>query len=982
MSRFSTDLFRTSCGAASPLELNVSGPGWTGGERRVFEQPFVLIGRHEHTSLRLEDAAVSRRHAYLQQLGGRVFCVDLGSRTGTRWGEESRPAGWLHPDQAIQIGPFTLELLMAAQAGGDPGEEVAEEGDPLQDRVNDPRLMPLITVEGDNKVLAQMRMNRALVLVGSSPACRLRLSEPGISRYHCSLVRTPEGVWVIDLLNETETCLDGQPTRWALVKEGGRLQVGPYVLRFSYPNVGTATPPCRLSETRAETPVPSVEDTSEQSTAEVSNLVPALQAELDQARERLQDAEALRQQLADSQAECVRLQALEASAHEREAVCYERDQWQAEAQALQSRLASEAAERKEWQQRFEAAQQQLDTEREAVRAVGERLDQQSATLQGMRAECAARNAEHSAALQQLQETQDELARIQEEARSLQAELKQDCERLADAEELRQQLEDIQAKHDQLCARIPELEERATSADRLGDRLRAADTATEQLRVQLRAAESQVAELEAVNAECVRLGDQVRALEGQIAEAAETSAHEREVVCAERDQWQAKAQILQSRRASEAAEREEWQQRFEATQQQLDAERESVRAMRERLQHTQDEFARKKNEACSLQAELEQIRECLGDAEALRKQLTDSQAECVRLGDRVRTLEIQVAEAAEVSAHEREAVCAERDQWQAEAQALQAKLASDVAKQEQLDGFAAELRAAHEERDRLHTEQQAALHLAEQAKVRISDLERALTEAAGAHQRAVAETCACWESEKQALQAHLEQERQDRNRTTQAAVRDFQVRAEAAIRDVQVRAAAEREEWRKRLEGAEAQIVCERGLSQEQSEQLRRQVAHLQAERDRLTTRLAQMESSPRAAEEHSRNEAGQAVQPANLRQLAAVDQIFTEFGSIQTRQLLVQAVRTPAPNPPGSVSKQACEIFPQAGEKKPVEHRSASCTPLAVSTDTNEAPLSSEAPQDASMPVEASQLLEELPEPKDETRQGLWRKVLNLVRSK
>src|SRR5579864_3630179 len=110
MSQYSAERFRSACGALAPLQLKVSGPGWTESEPRVFEQPFVLVGRHERSGLRLEDEAISRRHAYLQQLGGRVFCVDLGSRTGTRWGQQSRPAGWLRPDEGIQMGPFALEL--------------------------------------------------------------------------------------------------------------------------------------------------------------------------------------------------------------------------------------------------------------------------------------------------------------------------------------------------------------------------------------------------------------------------------------------------------------------------------------------------------------------------------------------------------------------------------------------------------------------------------------------------------------------------------------------------------------------------------------------------------------------------------------------------------------------------------------------------------------------------------------------------------
>jgi pSer/pThr/pTyr-binding forkhead associated (FHA) protein/chromosome segregation ATPase len=957
MSQHLTDLFKTSCRATAPLEINVSGPGWDGGGRRLFEQPFVLVGRHERASLRLEDAAVSRRHAYLQQLGGRIFCVDLGSRTGIRWAGESRPAGWLRPDQGIQIGPFTLEHAIAASAGGVLDDAIAAEGDPLQDRANDSSQLPRITVERDGTVQAQMHMNRVLVLAGNSPSCRLRLREAGISKYHCSLVSTPEGVWVIDLLSETGTYLDGQPVRSALVEEGGQLQVGPYLLRVRYPKKCTATPPYEPSEIRAETLAPTLAvPQAEQSAAEVSGLVTALQAELDQAHARLRDAETLRQQLADiqakhdqlcarvleledrantadhlqgrlqaadteteqlrtqlrvaesrvaewetMQAECVRfrdesralgrqvaetadlqtrLDAAQARAHELEAVRAERDQWQTEAQNLQTRLASEIAERQEGQQQLESTQRQLGEAREA--------------------------------LQRLQEAQDQLDRSQNEVRGLQTELEQVRERLRDAEVLEQQLADSQA-------------------------------------------------------ECVRLRDQSRELESRVAEAAglparldaaQASTRELEAICAERDRWQTEAQSLQNKLASEVAERQDWQERFEAAQRQLGEEREAVRtagvrldqesaallqaradfAARndehsvavQRLQEAQDQLDHAQNEARGLQAELELVRERLRDAETLRQQLADMQAkhdqlcarvpeledransadqfrdrlreadtetqqlrmqlqaaesrvaeweamqaECVRLRDESRALGRQVAETADLQARldaaqarvrELEAVCAERDQWQAQAQDLQTRLASNPA---------------------------------EQGWARVTELEQALAEAATTHESAVAEARGCWESERQALEARLEQQRQAQDETTQAAVREVQTRAEALIREVQARAAATREDWRKRLEGAEAQIVWERNLFQEQGEQIRRQIANLQTERDRLTARLSQAESLLKAAEERSRNEPGQSAEPEHVRQLAIRDQVFAEFGT-QMRHLLGQVGRTQHPDkPPG-----------------------------------------------------------------------------------
>ncbi|HEY7326481.1 MAG TPA: FHA domain-containing protein [Gemmataceae bacterium] len=916
MSQYPTDLFRTSCGGTTPLELNISGPGWAGAQRRVFDQPFVLVGRHERNSLHLEDEAISRRHAYLQQLGGRVFCVDLGSRTGVRWGGESLPSGWLHPDRGIQIGPFSLELARTAGAGGGAVHEVADEGDPLQDRVNDLDLLPCITVERDDKIVAQMRMNRVLVLVGSSPACRVRLREAGVAKYHCSLVSTPEGIWMIDLLSETGTYLDGQPVPWALVEEDEPLRVGPYLLRFSYRSACEATPSNRPSKTRADTPVrvpvlPAnllvqtlASPRAEQPATEKPGRLSALQAELDQVRERLRDAEVIRQQLADSRDECarlrdqaqaletqvaeaselqIRLQALEASSRELEVGCAERDQWQAEAQNLQTRLTSEAAEREQWQQRLEAIQRLLDEERETARAAGARLELESATLLGVRTEFTARNAEYKAALQRLEETQDGFTQLQDQTRGLQAELNQTHECLRDTEALRQQLADNQA-------------------------------------------------------ECTRLRDQARALEIQLAEvvslkaqleAAEASARQIEVVCSERDQWQTEAQALQTRLASEAAEREQWQERLEGTQRQLEEEREAARAVGTRLedqstilQGVRDEFAARnaeysetkqrleeaenalaclQNETRGIQAELNQTRGRLQDTEVLRQQLPDSQTECAQLHQQVRVLEIQVAEAADLKARlevaqassvrELEIVCAERDQWQAEVQTLQARLTGDSDQQEHLARLAAELHAAHEERERLYTQQQASFHLAEQAKARVSDLERALADATAAHERTVAGTRAGWESERQALETRLEQERQRLSEATQAAIRNVQTRAETALRDVQARVAAEQQRWRKELEGAEGQIAWERGLFQEQAEQMRRQIAVLQADRDRLAAKLAQVESLLRVAEERSRNEAGPAAEPEHLRRLAVVDQIFAEFRGLQAAPLLAQVAR-------------------------------------------------------------------------------------------
>src|SRR5262249_46597929 len=156
---------------------------------------------------------------------------------------------------------------------------------------------------------ARLTMNRVLVLVGSSPACRLRLRDDRVSRYHCGLLRTPPGVWLIDLLHGTGARLNGRSLRWALVKEGDRLQGGPYLRRVWYPDVRWDAPPRSVVEIPADDTsgageLPQEQGGLEPAATEASVLVATLRAELDQAREHQRDAEALRQQLADSRTEC------------------------------------------------------------------------------------------------------------------------------------------------------------------------------------------------------------------------------------------------------------------------------------------------------------------------------------------------------------------------------------------------------------------------------------------------------------------------------------------------------------------------------------------------------------------------------------------------------------------------------------------------------------------------------------------------------
>src|SRR3954466_14921233 len=116
--------FLQGCGATGPVVLGIEEPGAAGVSWRVFDQPFLVVGRAPGAPGFLNDPAISRRHAYLQLVDGRLFCVDLQSRTGTLWGDEPGVWGWVPRDSGVRIGPFRLKLRDAGAAGPSSRREV------------------------------------------------------------------------------------------------------------------------------------------------------------------------------------------------------------------------------------------------------------------------------------------------------------------------------------------------------------------------------------------------------------------------------------------------------------------------------------------------------------------------------------------------------------------------------------------------------------------------------------------------------------------------------------------------------------------------------------------------------------------------------------------------------------------------------------------------------------------------------------------
>jgi pSer/pThr/pTyr-binding forkhead associated (FHA) protein len=222
----SEEFFLAACGSSEPLRIGVGQRNETLLETRTFRQPFLVIGRRPESDLMLDHWQVSRRHAYLQLIEGQYYCVDLGSRTGTHGRDATERSGWLERGRAIQIGPYAVRPEWPSQSGQSFG------------------LLPKVTWEMPGRVIGQAvwQMDRHLVLIGRSPACKIRIVESDVSRFHCSLVLTPNGVWVIDLLGQKGLFVNDEPVRCARLEDGDSLRVGRHVLRARYETEPAALP--------------------------------------------------------------------------------------------------------------------------------------------------------------------------------------------------------------------------------------------------------------------------------------------------------------------------------------------------------------------------------------------------------------------------------------------------------------------------------------------------------------------------------------------------------------------------------------------------------------------------------------------------------------------------------------------------------------------------------------------------------------------
>ncbi|HLN27558.1 MAG TPA: FHA domain-containing protein [Gemmataceae bacterium] len=227
-------LFLESCGAAESLAISIASPNLPYPEVRSFRQPFIVIGRDAKANLASTTPQVSPC-ACLQVIAGRLFYLIFKDSDADQ-GKTEVQSGWLAHPQALQVGTCTIKLhkLIALATGS---RQVQHEiWSPLSSPSLGQHRLPEITLElwNGNDWGEPHAIQRTLALVGRSGNCYVRLSDPSVAPFHCYLLRTPAGVWAVDLLGGTGLLVNETRVRWARLDDGDQLRIGKCWLRVSY----------------------------------------------------------------------------------------------------------------------------------------------------------------------------------------------------------------------------------------------------------------------------------------------------------------------------------------------------------------------------------------------------------------------------------------------------------------------------------------------------------------------------------------------------------------------------------------------------------------------------------------------------------------------------------------------------------------------------------------------------------------------------
>lgn len=181
--------------------LTIFKEGQRVGEHEL-PRPVTSLGRHTDNDVVLDDLALSRFHARLEQRGERHTLVDLGSQNGTfvNGVRISSPLD-LNPGDRLGLGRYVAVYDL------DPMEkEVRRQAQDPDDQGEGPSL--LLMQQGQE--MERFPLTGEGYVIGRSQRCDIVIGLLGLSRRHARVYPSPEGWHLEDLQSQNGTFLNTQ----------------------------------------------------------------------------------------------------------------------------------------------------------------------------------------------------------------------------------------------------------------------------------------------------------------------------------------------------------------------------------------------------------------------------------------------------------------------------------------------------------------------------------------------------------------------------------------------------------------------------------------------------------------------------------------------------------------------------------------------------------------------------------------------------
>ena len=187
------------------------------------DQPFLKVGRDPKWDLVLDHPEIKSHQCYLQWIDGHLFCCNVAQCSTFFPGRDPQSVGRWIGLEPIQVGPYELTCV-------DEPAIASPDFSPLdrspQIAAEYPRLaLQFDEVEQDANL---WQINRRLTLIGRGSQCKLRLNHKSVANIHACLVRTTKGCWLIDLINDGTTGVNGRAIQISPLDVGDVIQVGSF----------------------------------------------------------------------------------------------------------------------------------------------------------------------------------------------------------------------------------------------------------------------------------------------------------------------------------------------------------------------------------------------------------------------------------------------------------------------------------------------------------------------------------------------------------------------------------------------------------------------------------------------------------------------------------------------------------------------------------------------------------------------------------